>query len=244
MWACYIWAYRHTGYELFLTRAKKAIELTMDTYPDGWKWTNGIQQERAKMLLPLSWLVRMEDTPKHREWLRTMADDLLKTQHQSGAIREEIGQGKGGFPPPASNEKYGTTETPLIQSNEDGVSDMLYTVGFAFLGLHEAAAATGEQYYIDAENKLAEYLCRIQIKSEAHPELDGAWFRAFDFNRWEYWASNGDAGWGAWCIESGWSQSWTTAVFALRQMDVSLWDVTKDSKIKTHFDEVIRQMFE
>lgn len=244
MWACYIWAYRHTGYELFLTRAKKAIELTMDTYPDGWKWTNGIQQERAKMLLPLSWLVRMEDTPKHREWLRTMADDLLKTQHQSGAIREEIGQGKGGFPPPASNEKYGTTETPLIQSNEDGVSDMLYTVGFAFLGLHEAAGATGEQYYRDAENKLAEYLCRIQIKSEAHPELDGAWFRAFDFNRWEYWASNGDAGWGAWCIESGWSQSWTTAVFALRQMDVSFWDVTKDSKIKTHFDEVKRQMFE
>ena len=244
MWACYIWAYRHTGYELFLTRAKKAIEMTMDSYPLGWKWTNGIQQERAKMLLPLSWLVRMEDSPKHREWLRTIADDLLKTQHQSGAIREEIGQGTGGFPPPSSNEKYGTTETPLIQSNEDGVSDMLYTVGFTFLGLHEAAAATGEQYYSDAENKLAEFLCRIQIQSEAHPELDGGWFRAFDFNRWEYWASNGDAGWGAWCIESGWSQSWITALFALRQMDVSLWDLTKESKIKTHLDKVKNQMFE
>lgn len=245
MWACYIWAYRHTGYELFLTRAKKAIEMTMDNYPDGWKWTNGIQQERAKMLLPLSWLVRIEDTPKHREWLRKVAGDLLKTQHKSGAIREEIGEaGKGGFPPPSSNEKYGTTETPLIQSNEDGVSDMLYTVGFTFLGLHEAAAATGDQYYSDAENKLAQFLCRIQIQSETHPELDGGWFRAFDFNRWEYWASSGDAGWGAWCIESGWSQSWITALFALRQLDISLWDITKDSKINTHLDKVKKQMFE
>ncbi len=245
MWACYIWAYQHTGYELFLTRAKKGIERIMETYPNDWKWTNGIQQERAKLLLPLSWLVRIEDAPKHRKWLRKIAEDLLETQHSSGAIREEVGEhGKGGFPPPKSNENYGTTETPLIQSNEDGVSDMLYTVGFAFLGLHEAGAATGEHYYSDAENKLAEFLCRIQIQSEAHPELDGAWFRAFDFNRWEYWASSGDAGWGAWCIESGWSQSWITALFALRQMDVSLWDVTENSNIKTHLNKVKKQMFE
>ena len=31
-------------------------------------------------------------------------------------------------------------------------------------------------------------------RSEAHPELDGAWFRAFDFKRWEYFGSNADAG--------------------------------------------------
>ena len=62
---------------------------------------------------------------------------------------------------------------------------------------------------------LAEFLCRIQIRSEKHPELDGGWFRAFDFKRWEYWASNGDAGWGAWSIETGWTQSWITAVLGL-----------------------------
>ena len=38
---------------------------------------------------------------------------------------------------------------------------------FAFLGLHQAAA-TIEQIYGEAEDKLAEFLCRIQIGSEKH----------------------------------------------------------------------------
>ena len=243
MWACYLWAYHQTGYDLFLKRAKTAIGMTMAAYPDKWIWTNGIQQERAKMLLPLAWLIRVEDTPGHREWLHTIAGDLLAGQDPNGAIREEIGEaGKGGFPPPSSNEAYGTSETPLIQENGDAVCDMLYTVDFAFLGLHEAAAATGEQRYLDAEDKLAKFLCRIQIRSEKHPELDGGWFRAFDFKRWEYWASNGDAGWGAWSIESGWTQSWITSVFGLREMKTSIWDFTNGSTIEKHFNRLRRQM--
>jgi hypothetical protein len=243
IWACYLWAYNQTDYKLFLDRAKTAISMTMDAYPDNWIWTNGIQQERAKMLLPLAWLLRVDDTPLHREWLRKMAGDLLAGQADCGAIREEIGEkGKGGFPPPESNEAYGTSETPLIQTNGNGVADMLYTVDFAFLGLHEASAATGDDYYSDAEDKLAEFLCRIQILSEKHPELDGGWFRAFDFNRWEYWASNGDAGWGAWSIESGWTQSWITTVLGLRLMNTSIWDLTDDSTVEKHFEELRIQM--
>lgn len=236
LWACYLWAYRQTGFELFLRRAKTAVGMTMAAYPGQWVWTNGIQQERAKMLLALAWLVRAEDTPKHRAWLRNIAEDLLAAQDPCGAIREEIGKpGKGGFPPPASNEAYGTAEAPLIQSNTDAASDLLYTCNFAFVGLHEAAAATSDLFYRRAEDKLAAFLCRIQIRSEDHPELDGAWFRAFDFKRWEYWASSTDAGWGAWCIESGWTQSWITAVLALRQMQTSLWDLTAHSGVGRHF---------
>ncbi|MCE9613864.1 MAG: hypothetical protein K8T26_06275 [Lentisphaerae bacterium] len=243
MWTCFLWAFRHTGFDLFLQRAKTAIGMTMAAYPDRWKWTNGLQQERAKMLLALAWLVRAEDAPEHRVWLRRIAADLLAAQDACGAIGEAIGEaGKGGFPPPASNEDYGTTETPLIQSNADTASDLLYTCNFAFLALHEAAAATGEACYRQAEDRLAAFLCRIQIRSEAHPELDGGWFRAFDFRRWEYWASSADAGWGAWCIESGWTQSWITAVLALRQLRTSLWDVTKDSAIRRHIDGLRREM--
>lgn len=243
MWACYLWAYNQTGFDLFLNRAKTAIEMTMKAYPEKWKWTNGIQQERAKMLIPLAWLVRVEDTPEHRGWLRKMAEDLLARQDTCGAIPEETGEaGKGGFPPPSSNESYGTTETPLIQTNSDKASDLLYTINFGFLGLHEAAAATGDNYYSEAEDKLAEFLCRIQIRSEKHPELDGGWFRAFDFKRWEYWASNGDAGWGAWSIETGWSQSWITAVLALRQLDTSLWEFTENSRIEEQFSQMREQM--
>ncbi len=243
MWACYLWAYNQTGFDLFLKRAKTAIEMTMKAYPGQWKWTNGIQQERAKMLIPLAWLVRVEDTPEHRGWLKKMADDLLARQDICGAISEETGEaGKGGFPPPSSNEAYGTSETPLIQTNSDKASDLLYTVNFAFLGLHEAAAATGDKYFRDAEDKLSEFLCRIQIRSEKHSELEGGWFRAFDFRRWEYWASNGDAGWGAWSIETGWSQSWITAVLALRKLDSSLWELTENSRIEEHFSHMRQQM--
>jgi hypothetical protein len=243
MWACYLWAYRQTGYDLFLKRAKTGIEMMMAAYPDNWKWTNGIQQERAKMLLPLAWMVQTEDKPEYREWLHKIAGDLLAKQDITGAIGEEIGgEGKGGYPPPASNEAYGTTETPLLQTNNDKVSDMLYTVSFAFLGLHEAAGATNDSFYKNAEDKLAKFLCRIQIRSEQHPELDGGWFRAFDFKRWEYWASNADAGWGAWCIESGWSQSWITAVLAMRQMDNSFWDLTENVKMGNEFNALRNQM--
>jgi hypothetical protein len=119
----------------------------------------------------------------------------------------------------------------------------LYTSNFAFVGLHEAAAATGEPVFCEAEQRLAEFLCRIQVRSETHPELDGAWFRAFEFTRWDYWASNADAGWGAWSIESGWTQAWITTVLALRQMRTSLWDLTAHSRIGMHLPALLPRFF-
>src|SRR5438874_9631999 len=98
--------------------------------------------ERARMLLPLAWLIRLEDTPEHRLWLSRVAMDLLKTQQPFGALREQFGGGGGHFHAPASNEAYGTGEAPLVQKDGDPVSDQLYTTGFALVGLHEASTAT------------------------------------------------------------------------------------------------------
>jgi len=103
-----------------------------------------------------------------------MTGELLRGQYACGAIREEIGEpGKGGCPPPASNEAYGTAEAPLIQTNADTASDMLYTCNFAFSALHEAATTLKDPRIKAAEDKLAAFLCRIQIQSESHPELHG-----------------------------------------------------------------------
>ena len=156
VWACYLWAYRQTGFELFLQRAKTAIGMTMAAYPDRWVWTNGIQQERARMLLPLAWLVRVEDTPEHRAWLRESRTPCWPTRILAGPSARRSARPAGRFPPPASNEAYGTAEAPLIQSNGDAACDLLYTSNFALLALHEAAAATGDPYYRAAEDKLAE----------------------------------------------------------------------------------------
>ncbi len=225
LWACYLALYRNTGYEPLLARTRAGLRLMMEAYADRWRWTNGLQQERARMLLPLAWLVRLEDTAEHRGWLRRIATDLLASQTGCGAIREEVGsRGLGRYAPPASNEDYGTTEAPLIQENGDPLADLLYTVNFASLGLREAAAA-GESDCARAEAKLAEFLCRIQARSKALPELDGAWFRAFDYERWEYWGSDADSGWGAWSIETGWTQAWICAVIGLRRAGTSLWDL-------------------
>jgi hypothetical protein len=214
--------------------------MTMAAYPDRWRWMNGIQQERARMLLPLAWLVRVEDSPEHRQWLRHMADALLAKQDPCGALQEEMGSmAQGRCRPPKSNEKYGTSEAPLIQENGDPACDLLYTSNFAFLGLHEAAAATGDTFYLRAEDKLAEFLCRIQVSSSVHPELDGGWFRAFDFRLWDYWASNTDWGWGVWSIETGWTQAWITSVLAMRHLKTSLWDLTANSTIGRHMDKLL-----
>lgn len=237
LWATYLWLYDKTGYAPLLERTKRAIKSTMDAYPNEWHWTNGLQQERARMLLPLAWLVRVEDVPEHRHWVQRIAEDLLAHQDKSGAIQEQLGSaGYGKYGPPASNAEYGTTEAPLIQKNSDSVADMLYTSNFAFLSLHEAAAATGDPALISARDLLREFLIRIQVTAPAHPELDGAWFRAFDFKRWEYWASNADLGWGAWAVESGWTQSWIPSVLALIELDTSLWDLTESSAIDRHFE--------
>ena len=245
LWALYLWAYDKTRYGPFLDRARSAISMTVAAYPHEWRWTNGIQQERARMLLPLSWLIRVEDTPEHRRWLATIAKDLLALQDPSGAIREEIGSaGRGRYGPPKSNAAYGTAEAPLIQTNGDRLTDLLYTSNFAFLGLHEAAAATGDVTYREASGRLADYLVRVQARSTQLPEFDGAWFRAFDFGRWEYWASNADHGWGAWSVETGWTQAWVATVLGLRELKTSVWELTNNSQVAKHAAVLIPSMLE
>jgi len=215
----------------------------MDAYPDRWNWTNGIQQERGRMLLPLAWLARVDDRPEHRAWLKRIANDMERCQEACGAIREELGAlRRGSYRPPASNAGYGRREASLIQQNGDPAADLLYTCNFTFLGLHEAYAATGDEQYRRMADKLAEFLVRVQVRSEDHPELDGGWFRAFDYRQWDYWGSNADRGWGAWCIEVGWTQGWIPTVLALRELNLNLWDLSKNSRVGKHYKKIRREM--
>ena len=245
MWACYLWLYDKTRYEPLLARTKEAIRITMEGYPDKWLWTNGIQQERARMILPLAWLVRVEDTEEHRKWLDMVVTQLLVNQVESGAIREELGAGdKGRYGRTRSNKEYGLHEAPLIFENGDPIADMLYTSNFAFFSLNEAAHATGNPEYKKAVARLSDFLTRIQVKSEKYNDLDGAWFRAFEYERWEYWASNADVGWGAWGTLTGWTQSWIVATQVLTAQDQNFWDLTRNSGVKEHMSSTVELMFD
>lgn len=229
-WACYLWAYHHTGYRPFLDKAKTAIEITMAGFPDKWIWNDNM--ERAHMLLGLSWLVRLENTPEHRQWAKTVATDLLAVQDTCGGLTERFRVSSSThYRVPASNEAYGTSETPLLQKNGDPVTDQLYVSGFSLLGLHEAAFALNDKDIKAGEDRLAQFLCRIQNRSKQFPYLNGSWFRAFDYKRWEGWASSGDLGWGAWSVETGWANAWTLATLGLRARHASLWDLTDRTTI-------------
>lgn len=242
-WAAYLWLYHKTAFSPLLERTERGIRLMMEAYPYRWYWTNGIQQERGRMLLTLAWLLRVQDTPEHRSWLRRLFDDITLSQQASGAIAEEMGPAHNGrCHAPAANAMYGLYEAPLIQRNGDPCADMLYTCNFTLLGLHEAYAVTGEKCYLEAEDNLAQFLVRVQVKSASHPELDGAWFRAFDFDKWEYWGSNADGAWGAWCVECGWTQGWIITTLALRELGFNLWDLTKNSSINSCFENVRKAM--
>ena len=229
----------------FYERANNAISMMMMHYPTRWQNTaNGITMQRARMLLPLSWMVQRANDKKDARavktycgWLNQVATGLLARQHANGAIYEEISApGWGGAAKVPNNENYGTFEAPLNQKNTDPVSDLLYTSNFALLGLHEAWHATSNATYKESSDRLAEFLVRIQARATRpkeresvwlnqwdHPEFDGAYFRAFATNYWSFWASDADLGWGAWAVETGWSQSWITTVFGLREKDISLW---------------------
>ena len=240
-WACFLWAARQTGEPEFLDKTRTAIGLMMEAFPAKWRWNDNM--ERARMLPCLAWLARLEDSPRHRQWLRQLVEELLAIQQPTGALPERFRGASGShYQVPRSNEAYGTTETPLIQQNGDPASDQLYVSGFALFGLHEAAAVLQDPRVTAAEDKLAEYLCRIQTRSRKLPELSGAWFRAFDFQRWEPWASSGDAGWGAWSLEAGWAQAWTSATLALRARKTTFWDLTAGSRLREKLARVTEQM--
>lgn len=235
LWAMYLWLYDKTSYEPLKEKAKEAISITMEKFPD-WKWTNGIKQEYARMILPLAWLVRIEDSKQHREWLDLIVNKLLEDLDSSGAIMEKLGpKGMGRYDKIASNEEYGTKEAPLISNYGDRVTDLLYTLNYSVFSLQEAAAATSNNNYTTALKKIIDFLVKVQVSSKDHPDLHGSWFRAFDYGKWEYWASNADSGWGPWGTQTGWTQSWILNGLIFNQKSQNFWDITREKYKTDHF---------
>jgi len=223
LWALYIEMYALTGIEELFIRAKKAISYAMEIGYKKWKWQNSLSGEITRMLLPLSFLVRVEDNEENRGWLRDMVELTLSLMDESGAIQDMYGEiSLGHYPPTRSNSAYGKSEAPLIQYNTDPATDLLYTTNWAAIGLHEAYLITKDERTLKASERLFDFLCRIQVRSDRHDSIDGAWMRAFDFKKWDYWASGADSGWGACCIESGWTNTWIASAFALKLKGESL----------------------
>ena len=107
LWCTYLWLYDKTKYKPLLERAQPGISMMMKAYPNWRLEANRVEQERCRMLLPLAWLVRVDDTPEHRQWLDTIARYIIDLQDAGGAIPQIPGTIV------ASNEGYGTGECAI-----------------------------------------------------------------------------------------------------------------------------------
>lgn len=259
LWACYLWAYEKTGYEPLYERSKNAISIMMTAYEDTvdgkedgtsgeWKWTNSLQADRAKMAWTLAWLVRVSPTDEHIGWLNTMVNDMMAHQKETGAIAEDLDdkKGSGDCDAPETNAEYGTKEAPVIHNADDPATDLLYVSGFAHTALNEAVTALEEAGKDTAtiegyRNKLANFHVRIQ-QSSTSSKYNGAWFRGFDYDKWEVYGSAADSGWPIWDTETGWTNAQIASSLALQQMDSSIWDYSSSSTIGNCFEDTATQM--
>ncbi|MGI6354287.1 MAG: hypothetical protein GX937_05950 [Lentisphaerae bacterium] len=242
MWETFILAFRLTGHQPFLDVARKGLTTVMQDYPR-LQWMNNYSAEVAKLIMPLSFLLRLEDTPQHRAWLERVVADLEALFQPCGAIADTVRDLElATYPPPRSNAEYGTREACLIQENGDPCCDLLYTVPFAYAGLHEAYAATGNEHWRQLSDRITDFIIRVQAVSPEHPELSGAWLRGFDYQLWEYWSSSADAGWGAWCAETGWTNAPIAITLAFQKLKTSFYDLIEDGRLRSILPEILREM--
>ena len=242
-WAFFLQMYVLTEDEDFLKTAKNAMRVAAETFPD-FLWQNGASTDWARVLLPFAMLVEVEDTPENRAQLKKMATYFIERMNEYGALPELMGKRElGKYPSPSCNQDYGKGEAALVQNNGDPVCDLLYTINYGFAGMHEAYMATGDEEYKRACDRMADLLCRIQVRSKEQVKLDGCWMRGFDFGLWEYFGSTADTGWGPWCVETGWTNSWIAMTLGLRQLKRPLLSVRQKEIFKAQAPDIKKEMF-
>ena len=190
-------AYRITGKAEYLGTATAGLTTIMSAYPNTVRETSETE-EMARLSLPLAILYGVTKEPEHKAWLDRVATDLEEHRHPSGGYAEW----DTGYTAACARNHKG--ECALLAENGDPVADLLYTNNWLPLAFSYAYMVTAEQKYYDRWASVASFLASSQMYS-AIPHLDGAWARAFDLDRCENFGIPYDAGWGPYCIESGWT---------------------------------------
>ena len=123
IWAVHLWAYSRCGFAPLLERPMAALKIMMTNYPTKWVPTsNGIAMQRARIILPLAFLVRANDTALHREWLNTAVSGFMTRRNCTKtatahwcAYKEELSHpGWGGSTRVPDNANYGTFEVVML----------------------------------------------------------------------------------------------------------------------------------
>lgn len=181
----------------FIELGVKGLEAIMAVYPQTIR-EQSETEELCRLILPLSWLFWTTGKKEHKDWLYQVAADLQKMRHPSGAYLEWDSDYSAAF------SRGENSECSLLTENGDPVIDMLYSINWLPLGFSQAYLVTGDPYFKELWEGIANFLLRAQIYSE-NPLLNGAWTRGFDVERMEVYGIPNDVGWGPWAVESGWT---------------------------------------
>ena len=195
--AALLLAYRASGEERYLSFAERGLSAIMAKYPNTRRETSETE-ECCRMVLPLAVLYGITGREEHYCWLCRVVDDLVKRRHASGGYAEWDTDYKAAC---SRNHKG---ECALLANNGDPVADLLYSNNWLPMGFAYAYLVTGERRFFELWCSHASFIASSQMQS-LRPELNGAWSRAFDMDAGESYGMPHDAGWGPYCIESGWT---------------------------------------
>jgi hypothetical protein len=191
----FVMGYKITGNEAYLNFAEK-IQKAMDTgFPDNFDDHFVGRFTIGRYLLGLSALM---ETPLKEQFLPAAKKGikyLLPLQHKTGAFVSGVYGDISG----------NAFETGIICSNDDEITDNLYTNNYIGVALQMLSP---EDIGFDAKvsEKLLDFQASIHDICKTG-DLNGGWTRAFNLRTGDPFAFNGDIGWGPNCMLTGWTNS-------------------------------------
>jgi hypothetical protein len=195
--SAWLYTYGITGDRSYLELALPMLRKMVEGFSKIPRYIISKTCESARFLLPLALACAYSPDPLFKKALRDQASYLRSRTDGCGAIQEEgsnIGHSVEGG------------DLGLTYNADEKISDQLYCTSFAAMNYWIAYKATGERAYLEDFVRTADYLVRIQVESP-DAMIDGGWMRGFDYSLWEYYGSNADQGWNAYCLETGWTNA-------------------------------------
>lgn len=215
MIAAWLYAYGMTGERSTLDLALTALRDLIKSFPEIRGRVPARTGESTRFLLPLALACAYSSDPEFPRALHEQAEYLVSRMVPCGAIQEE-----GVY----TGSKVQGGDLSLIHDSSEPISDQLYTTSFAAMNFWVAYKATGDVFYREQFFRVMDFLVRIQIESSDRP-INGAWMRGFDYSLWEYYGSNADQSWTAYCLETGWDNAIIDLALELYLLDDSFFEV-------------------
>lgn len=206
------WAYAFTGRRAYWECATIACRRVLAHFPHYRRvYYFSRTQADVRLLLPLAVLHHIEPDDEWKHPLDDILTRLSAVTTSYGALQERH----------PLRALPGNLDIPSATRDGEPICDLLYSMNFALFNLCFVDQLTGHEAARPLFQRLADYVCRIQMRS-ADPRLHGGWARSFDYQAGEYYGSNADHGWGPYIMESGWTNAIIIAALALHELNFPL----------------------